>query len=1045
MEESKESEESEVPSKRMLIRHESLPGPQAFLDATLSRNAGFISTSSLCLSLPAKFQCWDDIAKKIPEYIETGRIVSILNGMPTLTADIDSLPNDCLTRASVILSAFAHAYKFHLRKFLPESEVIKHPLPESIEIPWQEICQRLGRDSTRRTSAEDYYNNLKLKNPNQPATFNNIDLMVPYTNSTSERNMNRTIIAMEMAFGPALGWIVEAQQAAIEGNLPKVKQTLYNLILIMRQVIKEFHHIRLEEHSKEFMDPTMWGRTFMILGKSTRHEEPRDRGSDISLFHVLDAFINRKHYDSQAGKEMQESLSGLHVLHKNFVDAVKLFSVGDYVDLTQDPQLTSLYKQFIYTYCGEHGLLNIHRRKILAFIELAMNDNVAIPSNEDSQKLTPSFSSARLSPSRISSMINAKLKSGIDDRMRSYDNTWHTVYKINQHQVIGTRITFDISHQHFVITPGDCIEVLAENSDERVELLLKTLSIDRKAIGPIFKILKQVDIFNPVPGIKSILKKYFNLHITRDIKFTTVAGILEQQDRKRKNTFFKALLKPQSEIYWEKLFRKHHSRLYSIALHSDSSLEILVGNTTGNQNSVNYRFTSLQLIDAPIKTEFRVRIHHNPRFSIEAIANRPVVMFAGGSAISSFINYLNSYPHAHGSFLNTLFYGVRSMPCDYLDELISFAQKKTLNLFIACSSSKTLYYFDYDEGVLKDQKIDSGHCHVNKFFENSEIALKKLIECKGKIYCCGSTQFSESIKHLLRNHSVSTEFYKELIVDHFHVESFNSDGPTHSLKPISMSKLLKHNTAQKGYWIMINRRIYDVTRYIDEHPGGAKILIHFSGLDCTDLYTAVHANQQQVSGLLRNYEIGFSTPAPKMIDKRIEEIYRLANGLATYLTQQQNIFRNGTTLPRGTSLLYQFNPIKNFLSFTIPNLVEQIEKLIGEKIVLNNNLQKMLSEQFLNSALQSILYEINDSHSLHKIEFLNNARSYIKDEAERIMMQIKHIALVLLKEIEKGIKVQDLESRILKIRPVVKSLFNQLLNINTSTLSQAHLLRLTYH
>ena len=36
-----------------------------------------------------------------------------------------------------------------------------------------------------------------------------------------------------------------------------------------------------------------------------------------------------------------------------------------------------------------------------------------------------------------------------------------------------------------------------------------------------------------------------------------------------------------------------------------------------------------------------------------------------------------------------------------------------------------------------------------------------------------------------------------------------------------------HNTADNGLYIIIDSNVYDVTNFIDEHPGGAKILKQF--------------------------------------------------------------------------------------------------------------------------------------------------------------------------------------------------------------------------
>lgn len=59
-------------------------------------------------------------------------------------------------------------------------------------------------------------------------------------------------------------------------------------------------------------------------------------------------------------------------------------------------------------------------------------------------------------------------------------------------------------------------------------------------------------------------------------------------------------------------------------------------------------------------------------------------------------------------------------------------------------------------------------------------------------------------------------------------------------KMISMKEVGQHNSLQKGIWVAIQGEIYDVTNFIDAHPGGKNIIIKNAGKDVTELYTPVH-------------------------------------------------------------------------------------------------------------------------------------------------------------------------------------------------------------
>jgi cytochrome-b5 reductase len=57
---------------------------------------------------------------------------------------------------------------------------------------------------------------------------------------------------------------------------------------------------------------------------------------------------------------------------------------------------------------------------------------------------------------------------------------------------------------------------------------------------------------------------------------------------------------------------------------------------------------------------------------------------------------------------------------------------------------------------------------------------------------------------------------------------------------ITPEEVLQHNTAEDG-WTVINGKVYNLSPYLNYHPGGAKILNTALGKDCTKLFTKYHA------------------------------------------------------------------------------------------------------------------------------------------------------------------------------------------------------------
>lgn len=61
------------------------------------------------------------------------------------------------------------------------------------------------------------------------------------------------------------------------------------------------------------------------------------------------------------------------------------------------------------------------------------------------------------------------------------------------------------------------------------------------------------------------------------------------------------------------------------------------------------------------------------------------------------------------------------------------------------------------------------------------------------------------------------------------------------------------HTTRRDVWMVISNRVYDVTGFLDEHPGGEDILLDSAGRDATREFEDVgHSNEAraQLAGLL---------------------------------------------------------------------------------------------------------------------------------------------------------------------------------------------------
>ncbi len=57
-------------------------------------------------------------------------------------------------------------------------------------------------------------------------------------------------------------------------------------------------------------------------------------------------------------------------------------------------------------------------------------------------------------------------------------------------------------------------------------------------------------------------------------------------------------------------------------------------------------------------------------------------------------------------------------------------------------------------------------------------------------------------------------------------------------------------------WVVINNSVYDLSGFIDKHPGGFEVIVSRAGEDATSYFTAKHGNSEKVIRRLSKFKIG---------------------------------------------------------------------------------------------------------------------------------------------------------------------------------------------
>ena len=76
---------------------------------------------------------------------------------------------------------------------------------------------------------------------------------------------------------------------------------------------------------------------------------------------------------------------------------------------------------------------------------------------------------------------------------------------------------------------------------------------------------------------------------------------------------------------------------------------------------------------------------------------------------------------------------------------------------------------------------------------------------------------------------------------------------TSSAKTFTITEVAQHNIKTDCY-LIVNKQVYDVTSYIDQHPGGVRRIVEMCGQESSQAFAAIHSNFAW--NLLKDFYIG---------------------------------------------------------------------------------------------------------------------------------------------------------------------------------------------
>ncbi|KAG9038297.1 hypothetical protein FRB95_002258 [Tulasnella sp. JGI-2019a] len=103
---------------------------------------------------------------------------------------------------------------------------------------------------------------------------------------------------------------------------------------------------------------------------------------------------------------------------------------------------------------------------------------------------------------------------------------------------------------------------------------------------------------------------------------------------------------------------------------------------------------------------------------------------------------------------------------------------------------------------------------------------------------------------------------------------------------VSSEEVSKHNT-RESCWIIVHGNVYDVTEFLDDHPGGSKIILKYGGKDATEEYEPIHPPDAITSNLPPEKHLG--PIDPKTVKQVAKEVTLAAKQQEERLRSRPNL------------------------------------------------------------------------------------------------------------------------------------------------------------
>lgn len=878
----------------------------------LSAERGFLPRTAPLTRLDPRFSAWDELAAELPALHQSLSLRRHVEALPLLDASPASLPERELLRASALLAILAHAY-WYVDSRPPSA------LPEGLARPWAQVRARLGRQQEVISYVDLIVYNWRVRDPRlaEPLVVENLDLLFPTVGNQEERVFYLTQVEILARTSPVVRMVAAAQGAVLRRDHEELEAALYGLIHCLGRMLSgALPKIDPNPYGKTHVDPVIWAKTVAPFAVPIHRGDQGPSGTSSPLFNTLDIFFGRRDFSSFLGREIKQLRGGYPPYWQIFLRALGRVSVARYVAQHGSRALRGAFQEAFELYAAETGFLGRHRMKVYGFLELAfkvgravtiggfggvftdrtwdlVDDALAESQSERTRQLPNAVHRARVLSIEPSEAVP-------DAGVR--------------------RVTLDIGQAGLRYRTGDRCLILPENAPALVERTLQALgrsgdepvqltdewraaAVNRAELAGRSEIpLRELLRFGSIRPVSPRLAEALHARTQSPLLLAAIArGATERWElwellehlraagvtcellgsaaRERPAEALARLIPPQrfrvysvSSAPRSPLRRTEHTLELTIGQLRYVAVDAPPGDANMAREGTGSSFLTRAFADG---LEVPFRLEHPEVFRLPDDPTTPIVMFAGGSGIAPFRAFLEERRRSSRSGASWLLLSMRT-PADFLfpDELAR-AVAAGLRVDIAFTRAGGQATVDAD-GRLRMRS--STPCRIDDLMRTPEAAarlyqLARSVERGGagaSFYICGRGGFADSVLQTLKQvfaqcdpdvrgaqeraaHTLYCMAGERRLIQEVHTDA---QPVVESPRLFDVSEIAEHNDAERGYWIVIDRVVYDMTEFIELHPGGRRVVQAYAGMDATHGFARAHYGRADVDAMRETYRIG---------------------------------------------------------------------------------------------------------------------------------------------------------------------------------------------